>query len=150
MKKKIFFEKFENWMVDQNSLTITYETAKHDEKNRKFSQKALWCCRALVHAWSSVLQCGKKQNCPTCKRKNQNRTIKVEQKVLISVVVTAQSKVHDELNPTLNFMAPHRLGQNFLPNLWGATKYEAVLAMLSWQICHFSFNTYSECPGIFW
>ena len=80
-------------MVDQNSLTITYETAKHDEKNRKFSQKALWCCRALVHAWSSVLQCGKKQNCPTCKRKNQNRTIKVEQKVLISVVVTAQSKV---------------------------------------------------------
>ena len=41
LKKKIFFEKFENWMVDQNSLTITYETAKHDEKNRKFSQKAL-------------------------------------------------------------------------------------------------------------
>ena len=80
-------------MVDQNSLTITYETAKHDEKNRKFSQKALWCCRALVYAWSSALQCGKKKNCPTWKRKNQNHTIKVEQKVLISVVVTAQSKV---------------------------------------------------------
>ncbi len=41
-EKNFFFEKFENWMAfDQNSLTITHETAKHDEKNRKFSQKAL-------------------------------------------------------------------------------------------------------------
>ena len=43
LKKNFFFEKFENWMAfDQNSsLTITHETAKLDEKNRKFSQKAL-------------------------------------------------------------------------------------------------------------
>ena len=26
---------------DQNSLAITHETAKYDEKNRKFSQKGL-------------------------------------------------------------------------------------------------------------
>ena len=62
-QKNLFFEKFENWIAfDQNSLTITHETAKHDGKNRKFSQKALGCCRALVHAWSSALQCGKKKN----------------------------------------------------------------------------------------
>ena len=89
-KKKFFdiFEKFENWMAfDQNLLTITPETAKYDEKNIKFSQKALCCCRAIVHACLSSLQCGKKKNCPTWKRKNQNHTIKVPQKVMISVVV---------------------------------------------------------------
>ena len=78
---------------DQNLLTITPETAKYDEKNIKFSQKALCCCRAIVHACLASLQCGKKKNCPTWKRKNQNHTIKVPQKVLILVVVTAQSKV---------------------------------------------------------
>ena len=42
LEKKNVFEKFENWMAfDQNSLTITHETEKHDEKNRKFSQKPL-------------------------------------------------------------------------------------------------------------
>ena len=33
LKKNFVFEKFENWMgFDQNSLTITHETAKYDEK----------------------------------------------------------------------------------------------------------------------
>ena len=63
------------------------------QKNTKFSQKILWCCRPIVHACLSALQCGKEKNCPTCKRKIQIHTIKVPQKVLISVVVTAQSKV---------------------------------------------------------
>ena len=42
-EKNFFFEKFENWMAfDQNSsLTITHETAKHGEKSRNISQKAL-------------------------------------------------------------------------------------------------------------
>ena len=35
-EKKIFFEKFENWMGDQNSLTITHKTAKYDEKIYNF------------------------------------------------------------------------------------------------------------------
>ena len=40
-KKKTFvFEKFENWMgFDQNLLTITHETAKHDEKIESFPLK---------------------------------------------------------------------------------------------------------------
>ena len=38
-KKKPFFEKFENCMGFD--FTITHETAKNDEKKRKFSQKAL-------------------------------------------------------------------------------------------------------------
>ena len=44
-EKKIFFDifdKFENLMAfEENSLTIPHETAKNDEKNRTFSQKAL-------------------------------------------------------------------------------------------------------------
>ena len=72
---------------DPNSLNITHEKANDDGKNRTFSQKALCCCRAIVHACSSSLQCGTKKNCPTWKRKNKNHTIKAEQKVMISVVV---------------------------------------------------------------
>ena len=38
--KNFFLEKFENWMAfDQNSLTITHETAKHDEKIEIFYRK---------------------------------------------------------------------------------------------------------------
>ena len=71
--KKNIFEKFENWMAfDQNLLTITPETAKYDEKNIKLSQKVLCCCRAIVHACLSSLQCGKKKNCLSWKRKKQN------------------------------------------------------------------------------
>ena len=46
---------------NQNLLTITPKTAKNDEKNIKFSQKAFCCCRAIVHACLSSLQCGKKK-----------------------------------------------------------------------------------------
>ena len=77
---------------DKNSQK-THETAKIWWKNIKFSQKALCCSRAIVHACLFSLQCGKKKNCPTWKRNNQIHTIKVPRKVLISVVVTAQSKV---------------------------------------------------------
>ena len=61
-KKKNVFEKFENWwLLTRNSLTITKRAPKYDEKIRKFSQKALWYCRAIVHSCSSSLQCGKKK-----------------------------------------------------------------------------------------
>ena len=79
-------------------------------------------------SWSSSLQCGKKKNCPTWKRKNQNHTIKVEQKVLISVVVTAQSKVSFVYGPgavgflpwwdwavSTNTPGEHGEGRNLLP-----------------------------------
>ena len=38
--KKLFFEKFENWMaLDQNSLTITHETANMMKKIESFHRK---------------------------------------------------------------------------------------------------------------
>ena len=94
-----FLKKFSFWkiwkldgfwpkFIDYNSWN-----SKIWRKNIKFSQKVLWCCRPIVHACLSSLQCGKEKNCPTWKRKIQIHTIKVPQKVLISVVVTAQSKV---------------------------------------------------------
>ena len=61
---KIFvFEKFENYdgfwptFIDYNS----HETAKHDEKNRRSSQKASCWYEAIDHACSSSLQCGKEK-----------------------------------------------------------------------------------------
>ena len=40
LKKNFVFEKFENWMgFDQNSLTITHETAKYDKKIEIFHRK---------------------------------------------------------------------------------------------------------------
>ena len=86
-KKKGFWKGSKWTALDPNSLTITHETPNYDGKNSTFSQKALCCWRAIVHACSSSLQCGTKKNYPTWKRKNKNRTINAEQKVLISVVV---------------------------------------------------------------
>ena len=63
-------------------------------KNIKFSQKVFSMLQAhspCMFVFSSMWE--RKKHCPTWKRKNQNHTIKVPQKVLISVVVTAQSKV---------------------------------------------------------
>ena len=59
LKKKRFLKKRWKLMAfNQNLLTITHETANYDEKNRKFSQKASCCCRVIVRARSSSLQCG--------------------------------------------------------------------------------------------
>ena len=43
------------------SWTKTHETAICGEKNRNFWQKVLWCCKAIVHACSSSLQCWKEK-----------------------------------------------------------------------------------------
>ena len=41
LKKTLFLKNLKLMAFDQNSQTITDETAKYDEKNRKFSQKGL-------------------------------------------------------------------------------------------------------------
>ena len=77
---------------DQNSLTISHENAKYDEKIDSFRRKFHDVAEPYSMYVCLLFNVGRKK-CPTWKRKNQNHTINVSQKVLILVVVTAQSKV---------------------------------------------------------
>ena len=72
---------------DQNSLTITDETAKFDVKMESFDRKLYDVAEPYSMHVRLLFNVGRKKNCPTWKRKNKNHTIKAERKVLISVVV---------------------------------------------------------------